>query len=262
MRVAASPSFDMVPTVRRASLTAREATSVERWAWPAISPIEAASSSTEEAAEVTLPEAEPTRRSAVRASLETVSAASLSSLEVFSSRSAASRTRESAWSTDISKRVMVAAITSPRFSRSRLAAAWLWASRSRSIMVSRKTMTVRAMAPSSSRDLVAGIGAEVSPVARRVMACARPLSGRVMLRPISQLNARPINTAPQPTRMIAWRVHSCDATSVTAASSARARADEMILSASGSISSLERSMFVTQGRTRDAASAHSENVST
>jgi hypothetical protein len=29
----------MVPTVRRASLTAREATSVERWAWPAISPI-------------------------------------------------------------------------------------------------------------------------------------------------------------------------------------------------------------------------------
>ena len=51
----------MVPTVRRASLTAREATSVERCAWPAISPIEAASSSTEEAAAVTLPEATPTR---------------------------------------------------------------------------------------------------------------------------------------------------------------------------------------------------------
>ena len=154
----------MVPTVRRASLTAREATSVERWAWPAISPIEAASSSTEEAAEVTLPEAVPTRLSAVRASAETVSAAPLSSLEVVSSRSAASRTRDSAWSTDISKRVMVAAMTSPRFSRSRLAAAWLCASRSRSSMVSRNTMTVRAMAPSSSRALVAGMWAEVSPV--------------------------------------------------------------------------------------------------
>ena len=86
-------------------------------------------------------------------------------------------------------------MTSPRFSRSRLAAAWLCASRSRSIMVSRNTMTVRAMAPSSSLALVAGMRAEVSPAASRVIACARPSSGRVMLRPISQLNASPISTA-------------------------------------------------------------------
>ena len=62
-------------------------------------------------------------------------------------------------------------------------------------------MTVRAMAPSSSLALVAGMWAEVSPAASRVIACARPLSGRVMLRPISQLNASPISTAPQPTRI-------------------------------------------------------------
>ena len=59
-------------------------------------------------------------------------------------------------------------------------------------------MTVRAMAPSSSLALVAGMRAEVSPAASRVIACARPSSGRVMLRPISQLNASPIKTAPQP----------------------------------------------------------------
>src|SRR4030081_1343291 len=45
MRVAALPSSVMVWTVRRASLTARPATSVERVACSAISPIEAASSS-------------------------------------------------------------------------------------------------------------------------------------------------------------------------------------------------------------------------
>ena len=49
---------------------------------------------------------------------------------------------------------------------------------------------------------------------------------------------------------------------MTAASSARARADAMIVSASGSISSLDESMLATQGRTRDAASAHCEKAST
>ena len=86
----------MVRTVRRASVTARPATSVERMACSAISAIEAASSSTELAAAVTLPDAMPTRSSAVRASAETESAALLSCVEVISRRSAASRTLASA----------------------------------------------------------------------------------------------------------------------------------------------------------------------
>ena len=61
MRVAASPSSDMLFTVRWASLTAREATSVERVACSAISAMEVASSSTDPAAVVTLLEATVTR---------------------------------------------------------------------------------------------------------------------------------------------------------------------------------------------------------
>ena len=112
----------MVWTVRRASLTAREATSVDRVACSAISPIEAASSSTEPAAAATLPDATPTRCSAVRASAETSSAALLSWVAVTSRRWLASRTLASTMSTEVSNRAMVAAIFSPRCSRSRLAA--------------------------------------------------------------------------------------------------------------------------------------------
>ena len=65
----------MVPTVRCASDTARDATSVDFTACAAISSIEAASSSTELAAAVTSPDAAPTRRSAVCASADMVSAA-------------------------------------------------------------------------------------------------------------------------------------------------------------------------------------------
>ena len=82
-------------------------------------------------------------------------------------------------------------------------------------------MTVRAMAPSSSLALVAGMRAEVSPAASRVIACARPLSGRVMLRPISQLNASPISTAPQPTRIMIQRVCDCDPASAAVAALVR-----------------------------------------
>src|SRR6516164_9358855 len=113
MRVAALPSSDMASTVRPASLTAREATCVERVACSAISAIEAASSSTEPAAAVTLPEATPTRCSALRASAETSSAALLSWVAVTSRRCAASRTLASAWSTEVSKRAMVAAMSAP-----------------------------------------------------------------------------------------------------------------------------------------------------
>ena len=103
-----------------------------------------------------------------------------------------SRTLASAWSTDISKRVMVAAMTSPRFSRSRLVSASLAASRSRSIMVSRNTMTVRAMAPSSSLACVAGMRAEVSPAASRVIAL-----GQAVQRP---RDAAPDQPAESPAR--------------------------------------------------------------
>src|ERR1019366_8486840 len=61
-------------------------------------------------------------------SAETSSAALLSWVEVISSRWAAARTLVSTLSTDPSNRTMVAAISSPRCSRSRLAAGWLPAS--------------------------------------------------------------------------------------------------------------------------------------
>src|SRR3954465_12605361 len=61
MRGAALASCDIVSTVRWASVTARLATSVEVAAWPAISPIEEASSSAELAAAATFMEAAPTR---------------------------------------------------------------------------------------------------------------------------------------------------------------------------------------------------------
>ena len=69
---------------------------------------------------------------------------------------------------------------SPRCSRSRLAAAWLPANRSRSMMVSRNTRTVRAISPSSSRTWGwAGMRTDAS-AGRQCcfMASASPLSGR------------------------------------------------------------------------------------
>ena len=71
----------------------------------------------------------------------------------------------------------------------RLASAWMAASFSRSIMVSRNTITVRAISPISSCAWVAGMRALVSPSASRCITPASPLSGRVMLRPISQLKS-------------------------------------------------------------------------
>ena len=50
-------------------------------------------------------------------------------------------------------------------------------------------------------------------------------------------------------------------TTTNAAEFARARADAMTLSASGNMRSLDVSMFTTQGRTFDDASAHCANVS-
>src|SRR5262245_3969881 len=59
---------------------------------------------------------------------------------------------------------------------------------------------------SSSLASVAGIDAEVPPAASLVIAPVSPLSGRVMLRPTSQLNRRPIKTAAAPTPMMKMRI--------------------------------------------------------
>ncbi len=146
----------MVLTVRFDSATARPATSVDLVACAAISPIDAASSSIEPATVVTLTEAAPTEFSAVRASDETASAASLNPLEAFSRRPADSRSRSSACSTEARNSRIKVAIASPRRSRVALVSPATPARRSRSIILSRKTTTVRAMAPISSCACVAG----------------------------------------------------------------------------------------------------------
>ena len=99
------------------------------------------------------------------------------------------------------------AICSLRCSRARLASSWVAASRSRSTALSRNTMTVRAMRPISSFASVSGIATDVSPSARFSIARARPVSGRVMLRPINKLSSRPSPTTPKP--MATMIVRAC-----------------------------------------------------
>ena len=92
---------------------------------------------------------------------------------------------------------------------------------------------MRAIAPNSSWTCVAGIRAEVSPAASRVIAFPSPLSGRVMLRPIHQLKASPISTATQPTQIMNCRVRACETDSAADAAETCSRALLRILSASG-----------------------------
>ena len=200
----------MVVTVRCASDTARPATSVDLAACAAISPIEAASSSTELAAAVTLSEAAPTRCSAVCASADMVSAAWLRSLELISSFMEAARSLPSTFSTECLNSAIISEIVALRSSWVRPLSAWIAASFSRSIMLSRNTITVRAISPISSLACVAGMRASVSPLASRFIASASPLSGRVMLRPISQEKPRPIATMAMPTAMMPVRVRACE----------------------------------------------------
>ncbi len=82
--------------------------------------------------------------------------------------------------------------------------------------------------------------AEVSPSANRFITAASPLSGRVMLRPISQQKPSPMRTAARPTPMMMIRVRFCEADRVAEAVLARCCAKAIILSASGSICSLSR----------------------
>ena len=224
----------MVWTVRCASLTARPATSVERVACSAISPIEAASSSTEPAAAVTLPEATPTRCSAVRASAETSSAALLSWVEVISRRlrgvaqlgqHLVDRCLEAGDGGGDGLAALLALALGGGLARGQAARARSWC---------RGTPGRCAPSRRARRAAwVAGMRAEMSPAASRFMASASPLSGRVMLRPIHQLNTSPIRTAPQPTQTMNCLVRACDDVSAADAAAARCSASSMILSACG-----------------------------
>ena len=80
-------------------------------------------------------------------------------------------------------------------------------------------MTVRAISPISSCASVAGMRAPVSPLASCCITPESPLSGRVMLRPINQLNPRPKATMAKPTARIPVRVWACDTISPDVAAS-------------------------------------------
>ena len=161
----------MVCAVRCASDTARAATSVDFAAWPAISPIEAASSSTELAADVTFCEAALTRLlGGARFRRHRVGGA------VERGRGHFQLLRRAA---QIAERLLDRALGTPRWRwrRFRCAApsrARIWSGptvrRSRSIMLSRNTITVRAMAPISSGRAGGGNF-------RRRVAAGEPLHG-------------------------------------------------------------------------------------
>jgi hypothetical protein len=128
-------------------------------------------------------------------------------------------------------------------------------------MVSRNTITVRAMAPISSEARVAGMRAAVLPAASCFIAPASPLSGRVMLRPISQLKPSPISTAAQPTRMMMLLVRDSDSLSWVAAVTALDRAEAMMPSVTGIMLRKSRSSDVTSALTVLVLCIHSAKVS-
>ena len=154
-------------------------------------------------------------------------------LEAPSRRSEASRRRPSACSTDARNFWIIAAIASPRRSRAAFVSVSTAESRVRSIMVSRNTITVRAMAAISSCPWVAGMRAVVSPSASRSITPASPSRGSVMERPIAKLQSSPIRTDAQPTAMMKRRICAREASRALAAELALARAAALILSASG-----------------------------
>ena len=174
----------------------------------------------------------------------------LRSVELISSFMDAPRSLVSALSTECLNCAMVSAISSLRCACAWLASAWMAASFSRSIMVSRNTITARAISPISSRASVAGMRALVSPSASCFITPDRPLSGRVMLRPISQLKPRPNATMAMPTAIIPVRVWACDAVRADDASSAVSVARSMMSSARGSMFWLSISITARSGCTR------------
>ena len=148
------------------------------------------------------------------------------------------------------------AIFSPRRSRAVLACVSTADSRSRSIMLSRNTSTARAMAPISSWAAVAGMAAEVSPSASFFIAPASSSSGRVIERPMRQLQPMPISTTAKPTQRMKLRMRAREAASAPAASSALSRAEAMILSASGSTVSVSWAISPTSGSILSVEATH------
>ena len=108
---------------------------------------------------------------------------------------------------------------------------------------------------------MAGIRAEVSPAASRVIALASPLSGRVMLRPIHQLKASPISTAAQPTQMMNCLVRVCEADSAAAAAETRSRALPRIVSAIGIMLWMSLSIDTINEDTVSTPATHWANAS-
>ena len=156
---------------------------------------------------------------------------------------------------------MVCAIVSLRATCASLVCSWMVASFCRSIMLSRNTITVRAISPISSRACVAGMRAEVSPAASRFITTARPSSGRVMLRPISQEKPRPSATIAIPTMMMPPRVFACELASAVDACAAVSLADAMMASAIGNMPWLSMSMSARSGWMRSATTIHCAKLS-
>ena len=247
MRSAASPSCDMVFAVRLDSATARAATSLDFMACEAISSIDTASSSIELATVATLVDAAPTLCSASCACDETESAALFSPCDAPPSRSPDDRNRASTCSTDARNCPIIVATASTRRSRVALACISTAASRPRSIMLSRNTITVRAMAPISSPALIDGMAADVSPSASCFIAERKPASGVVMLRPMSQLNTKLIKTAKDAISRMRCRICVREAVSMVTALLALNSAVSMMRSASGSTRSVSAPILRTSG---------------
>ena len=190
-----------------------------------------------------------------------VSAVLLRSVELISSFIEAARSLPSTVSTECLNCAIVIEIVAPRCSWARPLSAWVAASFSRSTMVSRNTITVRAISPISSCAWVAGMRAVVSPSASRFITPARPLSGRVMLRPISQEKPKPSATMAMPTAMMPMRVLACEEESAAAARAAAPLADAMIASARGSIFWLSISMSARRGLAWSLSSIQCAKVS-
>jgi hypothetical protein len=97
--------------------------------------------------------------------------------------------------------------------------------------------------------------AEVSPAASRVIASARPLSGRVTLK------NRPIAAATQPTQVMICLVRACDTERAAEAAAARSRASFRIWSASGSTLCVLLSIDSVREPTFSTPLTHWPNVS-
>ena len=167
---------------------------------------------------MTFSDAALTRLSAVRASADTASAAPLSLVEDISSCCAVPRRLPSACWIEPRNAAMALATLSLRcsFSCARLGLRPRSGGRARSCCRGTRSRCAPSRR-SRRRRAVAGM----RPRYRRRRAvswlAARPLSGRVMLRPISQLKPRPISTAAMPTPAMMDARACCDAASAAAA---------------------------------------------